>query len=224
MAAVAVVALCCWFQTSAVFHPSDYPCTTFMSESQMDIVFSGAETVQLIRHHRLYILRWLLVIRGQRLSVLLYRQLLRSTVFDAGAGGQAVSLPVAGILPIVAATLGAGVDPDGLPGRNHLSAWCINITVGTWKEKGNRDECDCRWTHTTNINKTTKQNRCVVGKLPWLTVMKLQLLCTLFHMFSFFILKCFCFVLFSHTLLAFRAAFPRLVDRIDTRWWGTICN
>lgn len=78
------------------------------------------------------------------------------TVFKAGTGGEAVSLPVTGILAVVAAALGAGVDPDGLSGRNHLAAGCIGVAVGT--------------------------------------------------------------------LLAFRAALPRLVDGVDTWWRSTICD
>lgn len=54
------------------------------------------------------------------------------TVFEAGAGGQTVSLPVASVLAIVTAALCAGVDPSGLPRRNHLGARCIHVAVGTW--------------------------------------------------------------------------------------------
>lgn len=54
-------------------------------------------------------------------SVLLGRRLLRCTVFQAGTGGEAVSLPVAGVLAVVTAALGAGVNPDGLSCRNHLT-------------------------------------------------------------------------------------------------------
>lgn len=76
------------------------------------------------------------------------------TVFKAGTGCEAVSLPVTGILAVVAAALGARVDPDGLSCRNHLVARCISVAV-------------------------------------W-------------------------------TVLAFRAAFPRLVDGVDTWWRSTI--
>lgn len=55
-------------------------------------------------------------------SVFLGGWLFRSTVSKAGTGGKTVSLPVASILAIVTATLGAGVDPDGLSCRNHLAA------------------------------------------------------------------------------------------------------
>lgn len=61
------------------------------------------------------------------------------TVFEAGAGGEAVSLPVAGVLAVVAATLGAGVDPDGLARRNHLAARAVDVAVGTWVETGNSE-------------------------------------------------------------------------------------
>lgn len=87
---------------------------------------------------------------------MLARRLFNSTVFEAGTGGETVSLPVAGILAVVTATLGAGVDPERLPCRNHLTARCIDVAV--------------------------------------------------------------------RALFAFRAAFPRLVDRVDTWRRGTICN
>lgn len=80
----------------------------------------------------------------------------RRTVFEAGTGGETVSLPVAGVLAVVTAALGAGVDPGGLSGRDHLAACRISVAV--------------------------------------------------------------------RTLLAFRAAFPRLVDGVDTWWRSTICN
>lgn len=80
----------------------------------------------------------------------------RFTVFKAGTGGKAVSLPVTGVLSVVAAALGTGVDPDGLSCRNHLAARCISVAV--------------------------------------------------------------------RTLLAFRAAFPRLVNRVDTWRRSTICH
>lgn len=69
------------------------------------------------------------------------------TIFEAGASGQTVSLPVAGVLAIVTAALCAGVDPSGLPRRNHLCARRIHIAVGTWGEGGGggvgtRRQCD----------------------------------------------------------------------------------
>lgn len=48
--------------------------------------------------------------------------MLRCTVLEAGAGGETVPLPVAGILAVVTAALGAGVDPDGLSCGDHLAA------------------------------------------------------------------------------------------------------
>lgn len=48
--------------------------------------------------------------------------LFRFTVLEAGTGGETVSLPVAGVLAVVTAALGAGVHPDGLSCRNHLTA------------------------------------------------------------------------------------------------------
>ena len=62
----------------------------------------------------------------------------RRTVFEAGAGGEAVSLPEAGILAIVTAALCAGVDPDGLSCRNHLAAGCIHVAVRTCRERNSR--------------------------------------------------------------------------------------
>lgn len=55
-------------------------------------------------------------------SVFLGGQFFWRAVFETGTGGKTVSLPVAGILAVVTATLGAGVDPDGLSCRNHLTA------------------------------------------------------------------------------------------------------
>lgn len=80
----------------------------------------------------------------------------RCAVFETGASGQAVSLPVARILAVVAPTFGARINPDGLSGRDHLRVGVIHVAVGT--------------------------------------------------------------------LLAFRTAFSRLVQRVDTWWRGTICN
>lgn len=67
------------------------------------------------------------------------------TVFEAGAGGETVSLPVASVLAIVTAALCAGVDPSGLPRGNHLSARCIHVAVGTWRGVE----------HRGNVTKTT---------------------------------------------------------------------
>lgn len=55
-------------------------------------------------------------------SVFLGGRLFRRAVFEAGTGGETVSLPVTGVLAIVTATLGAEVDPDGLSCRDHLAA------------------------------------------------------------------------------------------------------
>lgn len=82
--------------------------------------------------------------------------LFRRAVFEAGAACQTVSLPVAGILPVMTTALGAGVDPDGLTSWNDPAAGRIDIAV--------------------------------------------------------------------RTFLAFRAAFARLVDGVDTRWRSAICN
>lgn len=64
------------------------------------------------------------------------------TVFEAGAGGETVSLPVASVLAIVTAALCAGVDPSGLPRGNHLSARCIHVAVGTWRGGGTQRQWD----------------------------------------------------------------------------------
>lgn len=48
--------------------------------------------------------------------------LLGRAIFEAGAGGQPVALPVAGILAVMATTLGARVHPDWLAGSDHPTA------------------------------------------------------------------------------------------------------
>lgn len=73
-------------------------------------------------------------------SVFLRGYLLRCTVLKARAGGKSVPLPVASILAIVTATLGAGVDPDGVSCRNHLAARCIDIAVRTWRKMNKKDD------------------------------------------------------------------------------------
>lgn len=56
---------------------------------------------------------------------------LRCAIFEAGAGGKTISLPVTGILAVVTATFGARIDPHRLSCRYYLTAGCISITVGT---------------------------------------------------------------------------------------------
>lgn len=62
-------------------------------------------------------------------------RLLRCAVFNAGTSGKAISLPVAGVLAVMTATLGAGIHPHRLSCRYYLAAGCISITVGTWRKK-----------------------------------------------------------------------------------------
>lgn len=72
--------------------------------------------------------------------MLLGSNLFRRTIFEAGAGGETVSLPVASVLAIVTTTLGAGVHPGGLSCRNHMAAWRINVAVRTWTEMNNNGD------------------------------------------------------------------------------------
>lgn len=78
--------------------------------------------------------------------------LFRVAVLEAGAGGEPVSLPVTSVLAIVTATFCAGVDPDGLPCGNHLSARCVHVTVGTWRGSEHRGDVTTTSSNWTKLN------------------------------------------------------------------------
>lgn len=62
--------------------------------------------------------------------------------------GQAVSFPVANILPIVTSTLGTSVHPHVLTGRNHATLRGISIAVGTVFTPGAALSFLIHWVHT----------------------------------------------------------------------------
>lgn len=99
-------------------------------------------------------------------SVFLGGRPFRRTVFEARAGGQAISLPVASVLAVVAATLGAGVHPHRLSCLNHLAAWRIDVAVRTW-----RTTIEVRWASpvdsTMHSQKSTFENNHFSSSWPY---------------------------------------------------------
>lgn len=66
-------------------------------------------------------------------------------VANAGADGQPVALPVAGLLAVVATALGAGVDPYGLAPWDHPGPGGVRVAVRTYGS--GKKEHTCTHTH-----------------------------------------------------------------------------
>lgn len=70
-------------------------------------------------------------IRWRSIPLRVIPALLRAAVLALLTFGQAVSFPVAHVLPIVTPTLGTGVHPHVLTGGNHTTLRGVSVAVGT---------------------------------------------------------------------------------------------